>query len=147
MEPPLCVVSNWTIRVYTILVWNTIRGSSNLDICFYHCLIFTFILHFKALFNSPSPSPSPSLLLLLLFIIYIVHLPVVQPQSCRVIYYFNTPAFGIRHQLFDRVTDHQWRIQFQNDRLILRDQARYKPVITSHNSALTDEQKPCNLNS
>jgi hypothetical protein len=33
LEPPLCVVPNWIIRVYTILVWNTISGSSNLDIC------------------------------------------------------------------------------------------------------------------
>jgi len=37
-------------------------------------------------------------------IIYIVDLPVVRPRSCRVIYYFDTPALGIRHQLFDRVT-------------------------------------------
>jgi hypothetical protein len=43
-------------------------------------------------------------LLLLLFIIYIVHVPVVRPRSCRVIYYFDTPALGIRHQLFDRVS-------------------------------------------
>jgi len=43
------------------------------------------------------------LLLLLLFIIYIVHLPVVRPRFYRVIYYFNTPALEIRHQLFDRV--------------------------------------------
>ena len=27
----------------------------------------------------------------------------VRPQSCRVIYYFDTPALGRRHQLFDRV--------------------------------------------
>jgi hypothetical protein len=27
----------------------------------------------------------------------------VRPRSCRVIYYFNTPALGIRHQSFDRV--------------------------------------------
>jgi len=29
---------------------------------------------------------------------------VVRPRSCRVIYYFDTPALEIRHQLFDRVT-------------------------------------------
>jgi hypothetical protein len=40
----------------------------------------------------------------LLFIIYIVHLPIVGPRSCQVIYYFDTPALGIRHQLFDRVS-------------------------------------------
>jgi len=47
----LCVVSNWIIRVYTILVWNTISGSSNLDICCYHCLILTLIFHLKVLIN------------------------------------------------------------------------------------------------
>ena len=51
MEPPLCVVSNWIIRVYTILIWNTISGSSNLDICCYHCLILTLIFHLKVLIN------------------------------------------------------------------------------------------------
>jgi len=51
LEPPLCVVSNWIIRVYTILVWNTISGSSNLDICCYHCLILTLIFHLKVLIN------------------------------------------------------------------------------------------------
>jgi hypothetical protein len=29
-----------------------------------------------------------------------------RPRSCQVIYYFDTPALGIRHQLFDRVTWH-----------------------------------------
>jgi hypothetical protein len=51
LEPPLCVVSNWIIRVYTILVWNTISGSSNLEICCYHCLILTLIFHLKVLIN------------------------------------------------------------------------------------------------
>jgi hypothetical protein len=91
-----------------LLIFNTISESSNLNICFYHCLIFTLILHLRVLFHSSS-SPSSSsllLLLLLLFIIYIVHLPVVRPRSCRVIYYFDTPALGIRHQLFDRVMIH-----------------------------------------
>ena len=27
----------------------------------------------------------------------------VRPRSCRVIYYFDTPALGIRYQSFDRV--------------------------------------------
>ena len=27
----------------------------------------------------------------------------VRPRSCQVIYYFDTPALGKRHQLFDRV--------------------------------------------
>jgi len=38
----------------------------------------------------------------LLIIIYTINLSVVRPQSCRVIYYCDTPALGIRHQLFDR---------------------------------------------
>jgi hypothetical protein len=44
------------------------------------------------------------LLLFLLFIIFIVNLHVVRPRSCRVIYYFDTPALGRRHQSFGRVT-------------------------------------------
>ena len=43
-------------------------------------------------------------LLLLLFIIYIVNLHVIRPRSCRVIYYFDTPTLGRRHQSFGRVT-------------------------------------------
>jgi len=41
---------------------------------------------------------------LLLTIIYTINLPVVRPRSCRVIYYFDTPALGRRHQSFGRVT-------------------------------------------
>jgi len=40
---------------------------------------------------------------LLLSIIYTINLPVVRPRSCRVIYYFDTPALGRRHQSFGRV--------------------------------------------
>jgi len=40
---------------------------------------------------------------LLLTIIYTINLPVVRPRSCRVIYYFDTPALGRRHQSFGRV--------------------------------------------
>ena len=29
----------------------------------------------------------------------------VRPRSCRVIYYFDTPALGIGHQSFDHVID------------------------------------------
>jgi len=68
-----------------------------LTIVFYHCLIIISISHLKALFNL-------LLLLLLLFIIYIVNLPMVRPRSCRVIYYFDTPALGRRHQSFGHVT-------------------------------------------
>jgi len=31
---------------------------------------------------------------------------VVRPRSCRVVYYFDTPAFGRRHQSFGHVTYH-----------------------------------------
>jgi hypothetical protein len=41
---------------------------------------------------------------LLLSIIYTINLPVVRPRSCRVIYYFDTPALGKRHQSFGRVS-------------------------------------------
>jgi len=145
----LCVVSNWIIRIYTILVWNTISGSSNLDICCYHCLILTLIFHLKVLINfffflifiiiiinsiigiiiiittititiiiiSITTTSSSIVVvvvvvvvvILLLLIIYTINLPVVRPRSCRVIYYFDTPALGRRHQSFGRVTqiDHQ----------------------------------------
>jgi hypothetical protein len=43
------------------------------------------------------------LLSIFLFVVYTVNLPVVQPRSCRVIYYFDTPTLGRRHQLFGRV--------------------------------------------
>ena len=50
---PLCVISSWIIkRVYTILISNTISGSSSLDNYFYHFLILTLISHLKDLFNS-----------------------------------------------------------------------------------------------
>ena len=39
----------------------------------------------------------------LLFIIYTINLFLVRPRSCRVIYYFDTPALGRRHQSFGRV--------------------------------------------
>jgi hypothetical protein len=166
----LCVVSNWIIRVYTILVWNTISRSSNLDICCYHCLILTLIFHLKALINffffiifiiiiinsiigiiiiittititititiiiiiitittTITTTTTTTIIIiisisiiissiisiiiitiivvvivLLLFIIYTINLPVVRPWSCRVIYYFDTPALGRRHQPFGHV--------------------------------------------
>jgi hypothetical protein len=147
LEPPLCVVSNWIIRVYTILVWNTISGTSNLDICCYHCLILTLIFHLKTLINfffffifiiiiinsiigiiiiiittitiTIIITTTTSIIIIIiviviiiivtivvvlfLFIIYTINLPVVRPRSCRVIYYFDTPALGRRHQSFGRV--------------------------------------------
>jgi len=43
---------------------------------------------------------------LLLSIICTINFPVVRPRSCRVIYYFDTPALGRRHQSFGRVSNH-----------------------------------------
>jgi len=150
LEPPLCVVSSWVIiRVYTILVWNTISGSSNLDICCYHCLILTIIFHLKVLINFfffifiiiiinsiigiiiiiittttitttitifITTTTTTSIIVvvvvvvvtifivsLLLSIIFTINLHVVRPRSYRVIYYFDTPALGRRHQSFGRV--------------------------------------------
>ena len=112
MEPLLCVVSSWLIkRLYTILVWNTISGSSNLDICCYHCLILTLILQLKVLINFfffffiiiITTTIIVVVIVLLLTIIYTINLSVVRPRSCRVIYYFDTPALGRRHQSFGRV--------------------------------------------
>jgi uncharacterized membrane protein len=113
LEPPLCVVSNWIIRVYTIFVWNTISGSFNLDICCYHCLILTLIFHLKVLINFfffiiiiiIIITIIVAVIVLLLTIIYTINLSVVRPRSCRVIYYFDTPALGKRHQSFGRVTE------------------------------------------
>ena len=130
MEPLLYVVSNWLIiRVYIILVWNTISGFSNLDICFYHCLILTLIFHLKILINffffifffitiiiisitiiiiiiTITIIVIIIVVVLLLFIIYTINLPMVRPRSCWVIYYFGTPVLGIKHQSFGRVTRH-----------------------------------------
>ena len=73
MEPPLCVVFSWLIkRVYTILISNTINGSSNLDNCFYLWLILTlitsqkfsstpFYLLFIILYSSPPCGSTPVL--------------------------------------------------------------------------------------
>ena len=39
----------------------------------------------------------------------------VRPRSCQIIYYFDTPALGIKHQSFDHVReeeDHQ--VSFQS---------------------------------
>jgi len=43
-------------------------------------------------------------IVLLLTIIYTINLPVVRPRSCRVIYYFDTPPLGKKHQFFGRVS-------------------------------------------
>jgi uncharacterized membrane protein len=115
LEPPLCVVSSSIIRVYIILVWNIISGSSNFDNCFYLCLILISISHLKALFITTTTTTTTIttttttiviivvVVVLLLFIIYTINLHVVRHWSRRVIYYFDTPALGRRHQFFYRV--------------------------------------------
>jgi len=131
LEPPLCVVSSWIIRVYTILVWNTISGSSNLDICYYHCLILTLIFYLKLLINffffffffiSTTTTTTTTttvvvvvvtivvvivVVVLLLSIIYTINLFAVRPWPHWVIYYFDTPALGRRHQFFGHVKVHK----------------------------------------
>ena len=79
---------------------------------FYHCLILTLILH-KILINS--------LFYYIYIYIYIIcnlysSPPLIRPRSCRVIYYFDTPALGRRHQSFDRVS---WP---QTNNLVLQNQ-------------------------
>ena len=99
------------ILVYIILVWHIISEPSNLDIYCYHCLIITLIFHLKVLINFfiiiiiiIVTIVGVVVVVLLLFIIYTINLPVVRPRSCRVIYYFNTPALERRHQSFGRVS-------------------------------------------
>jgi hypothetical protein len=77
---------------------------SNIDIYFYYCLILILISHHKDFFNSLLIYIYIYIYIYILLIIYIVDLPVVRLRSCRVIYYFDTPALGIRHQLFNHVT-------------------------------------------
>ena len=77
--------------------------------CCYHCLILTLIFHLKVLINfflfffTIIIIVVIVVVVLLLFIIYTINLHVVRPRSCRVIYYFDTPALGRRHQSFGRV--------------------------------------------
>jgi hypothetical protein len=72
-------------------------------------LTMTIILAlFNPYINITSQSSFQLLFLLLyisLFVVYTVNFPVVRPQSYRVIYYFDTPTFGRKHQLFDRVKE------------------------------------------
>jgi hypothetical protein len=41
---------------------------------------------------------------------------VVRPRSCRVIYYFDTPALGRRHQSFGRVSVSEWSSQGKREK-------------------------------
>jgi hypothetical protein len=72
-------------------------------------LTLTLIL---SLFNpyinitSQSSLQLPFLLLSIsLFVVYTVNLPMVRPRSCQVIYYFDTPTLGRRHQSFGHVNN------------------------------------------
>jgi hypothetical protein len=54
---------------------------------------------------------------------------VVRPRSCRVIYYFDTPALGRRHQSFGRVilpeeNYHQQQIHVEEDKNLSHPQTR-----------------------
>jgi len=55
---------------------------------------------------------------------------VVRPRSCRVIYYFDTPALGRRHKSFGHVSRqfHPYRFQSQQNY-----QARQPPPFTNSN--------------
>jgi hypothetical protein len=168
LEPPLCVVFNWIKRVYTILVWNTISGFSNLDISCYHCLILTLIFHLKVLINffffffifiiiiinsiigiiiiiittitTTTTTTTTTIIIiivtivvvLLLFIIYTISLPVVRPRSCQVIYYFDTPALGRRHQSFGRANGQgEWIVNL--DKWCLKRMAEFKIMVDCKN--------------
>ena len=78
-------------------------------------LTLTIVLYlFKSLhqYHISKLSSTPFLLLSIsLFVVYTVNLPVVRPWSCRVIYYFDTPALGRRHQIFWSCQVRIWRHQ------------------------------------
>jgi hypothetical protein len=64
---------------------------------------------FNPYINITSQSSLQLLFLLLsisLFVVYTINLPVVRSRSCQVIYYFDTPILGRRHQLFGHVNTH-----------------------------------------
>jgi len=67
---------------------------------------------------------------LLLTIIYTINLPVVRPRSCRVIYYFDTPALGRRHQSFGRVSQTSISCKSSKQRTVARSstKADYKAL-------------------
>jgi hypothetical protein len=47
---------------------------------------------------------------------------VVRPRSCRVIYYFDTPALGRRHQSFGRVNiswNYGWKLCENKEEVML----------------------------
>jgi len=71
-------------------------------------LTLTIVLYlFKPLHQYHISKVSSTHFLLLsisLFVVYTVNLFVIRPRSCQVIYYFDTPTLGRRHQSFGRVT-------------------------------------------
>jgi len=72
-------------------------------------LTLTIVLYlFKSLHQYHISKLSSTHFLLLsisLFVVYTINLLVVRPRSCRVIYYFDTLALGIRHQSFNRIKE------------------------------------------
>jgi len=54
---------------------------------------------------------------------------VVRPRSCRVIYYFDTPALGRRHQSFGRVSNEVWEEEDMKEftRLVENSKKTWKP--------------------
>jgi hypothetical protein len=70
-------------------------------------------------------------IVLLLFIIYTINLPVVRSRSCRVIYYFDTPTLGKRHQSFGRVRRPTPRHQDYNKTSSLGDEHKKYEITTN----------------
>jgi hypothetical protein len=74
-------------------------------------LTLTIVLYlFKTLhqYHFSKLSSTPFMLLsIFLFVVYTVNLPMVRPWSCRVIYYFDTPALGRKLQYFSRVNHYR----------------------------------------
>jgi hypothetical protein len=54
---------------------------------------------------------------------------VVRPRSCRVIYYFDTPALRRRHQSFGRVSNEVWEEEDMKEftRLVENSKKTWKP--------------------
>ena len=69
----------------------------------------------------------------LLFIIYTINLYMVQPRSCRVIYYFDTPALWRRHQSFGHVihTDGQPSVDISQRANLITQNATITDFVTN----------------
>jgi hypothetical protein len=94
LEPLLCVVSSWVKKKFILYLF---------EISLVDPLTLTIVLSLKSISHKILIN-SLFYWIYILFVIYIVHLLVVRLRSCRVIYYFDIPALGIKHQSFDHVT-------------------------------------------